>query len=451
MTIAEDRKISQETISPDQVHEVLKRHILADGLDLVFDLQHSRGAWIHDSRGNRDLLDFFGCFSTIPLGYNHPALTTDEFRERILGAAINKPSNSDIYTVEMAEFVRVFATIVPEPLRHHLFFIAGGALAVENAMKAAFDWKHRKNQAAGRGNELGNRIIHFREAFHGRSGYTLSVTNTDLNKTRYFPKFDWPRVSNPKLRFPITTQVLAEVEVAEAQAIAEIEQALVDRRHDIAGLLIEPIQGEGGDNHFRPEFLRRLRDLALAEEFLLIFDEVQTGFATTGRWWCFEHLGVVPDLFAFGKKSQVCGIAGSSRLDEVDSVFRVPGRINSTWGGNLVDMVRCQRIIETIEDDGILPQVERVGAQILTALDGLEDRYPGRLTNARGRGLFLAFDLPDTETRRRSLQTMREQGLLGLASGTRSIRFRPPLILDAPTADDGLERLTRALDTVLED
>ena len=249
--------------------------------------------------------------------------------------------------------------------------------------------------------------------------------------------------------FPVTAEVLERVEAAEAQAIAEIKEALTANPNDIAALIVEPIQGEGGDNHFRAEFLQQLRDLADEAEFLLIFDEVQTGFGTTGKWWAFEHFDVEPDLFAFGKKSQVCGICASSRLDEVDSVFKVSSRINSTWGGNLVDMVRSQRYIEIIEEHDLLSNATRVGEHILAGFHRLEETYPEKVTNARGRGMFVAFDLPDSETRDATLKAMLDTDVLGLASGDRAIRFRPNLALTEAEADEGLDRLNRALATVL--
>ena len=199
---------SSARVSPEDVLVHLQEHILVDGFHLVMDLDKSHGAYLHDSLRGRDLLDLFTCFSTCPLGYNHPLLDTPEFRDRILPSALNKPSNSDFYTTYMAEFVDSFARTVPDTLNRRMFFIEGGALAVENTLKAAFDWKVRKNMAAGRGAELGRQIIHFQQAFHGRSGYTLSLTNTaDPRKYEYFPKFDWPRVSNPFLRFPVTAEV----------------------------------------------------------------------------------------------------------------------------------------------------------------------------------------------------------------------------------------------------
>ncbi len=445
MTISIDRPVST---SPHDVHGVLRRHMLADGYDLVLDLERSHGCMLYDSLRQRELIDLFTCFSTVPLGYNHPGLRTPEFCQRILRAALNKPSNSDLYTVELADFVRTFARTLPEPLRDHLFFVDGGALAVENALKAAFDWKRHHNMRAGRG-EAGSKIIHFRDAFHGRSGYTLSLTNTDTRKIAYFPKFeDWPRITNPALAFPVTDEVIGRVERAERVAIAEIEQAVRRFGHDLAGAIIEPIQGEGGDNHFRPEFLHALRRLADEHQFLLIFDEVQTGFGTTGSWWCCEHLGVLPDILCFGKKTQVCGIAASHRLDEVESVFHVPGRINSTWGGNLVDMIRCQRVIEIVEEERLLERAADSGGALLAGLVQLADRYPTVVSNARGRGLFRAFDLSGSELRNTTLKRLRDEGVFALASGSRANRFRPALVFDRTTSGHALERLERVLAAV---
>ena len=433
------------SVPPQDVHDVLRQHILVDGYHLVVDLARSHGSFLFDAARDREVLDFFGSFSTCPIGYNHPKLDTPEFRARILPAALNKPANSDLYTPEFASFVETFSRTLPAAFRNHLFFIEGGAAAVENTLKVAFDWKVRKNLAAGKG-EKGAQIIHFQQAFHGRSGYTLSLTNTaDLRKIQYFPKFQWPRILNPKLRFPVTDQVLAEVAVAERTALAQIKQALLDNPDDIAALIIEPIQGEGGDNHFRRDFLQALRDLADEAEFLLIFDEVQTGFATTGKWWCFEHFGVEPDVFAFAKKTQVCGLAANHRVDEVESVFKVSSRINSTWGGNLADMVRGQRYVEIIEEDDLVANAARVGEHLLDGLRQLEQIFPGKVSNARGRGLFVAVDLPSTEVRNATLKALNEENVLGLASGHRAIRFRPPVSMTAAEADEGLRRVERAL------
>ena len=434
-------------LSPNDVLDALSKHILVDGYHVVMDLEKSRGSYLYDARSDRPLLDFFTNFATMPVGYNHPKMADPEFRERLMQAAVTKPANSDIYTSLYADFVESFSRLaVPPSHSDHLFFVEGGALAVENTLKTAFDWKVRKNAARGLGETGGSRMLHFRNAFHGRSGYTLSMTNTaDPRKTQYFPTFDWPRLTCPALRFPVTDAVLRDVERAEETVEKEIRKACADYENDIAGLILEPIQGEGGDNHFRPEFFRRLRSLADELEFLLIFDEVQTGVGLTGSMWCWQQMGVEPDLFCFGKKTQVCGFASNHRIDDVDNVFKISSRINSTWGGNLVDMVRCERYLEIIHEESLVENARVVGEHFLARLREMAEEFQGTVSNVRGRGLFLAFDLPDKAMRDRTLAACLEHGVIGLASGSSAIRFRPSLALSKDEADEGVRKLRRAL------
>lgn len=408
----------------------LARWILASGMDLVFDLDRSRGAYLYDSQQGQEYLDFFGFFASRPLGFNHEGLEEPAFTERLTQAAKIKPSNCDVYTEYYATFVDRFASGPLSGEFRHVFFIDGGALAVENAMKAAFDWKHRKNLDAGR-RAQGSKILHFSQGFHGRSGYTLSVTDSpDPRKTMYFPRFDWPRVSNPKMRFPFDTAAREEVEAREARSLEEITEAFDRDGDDIAAILIEPIQGEGGDNYFRSEFLRALRRICDEREALLIFDEVQTGFGATGSWWDWQNHEAKPDLLCFGKKTQVCGFAAARRIDEIDSVFKVPSRISSTFEGNLVDMVRCTQIIDIIERDRLLANATTMGAYMLKLVRDLASSHDS-IDNARGRGLWVAFDLPTREERDRLVDACFRERLILLPCGTHSIRLRPALDIDA--------------------
>jgi L-lysine 6-transaminase len=435
-------------IHPADVHGTLKKHMLVDGLDLVFDLKRSQGSYIYDSRNGRRFLDFFSFFATQPVGLNHPRMIEPAFKEKMAEVAIHNPTNSDVYTVEMAEFVDTFDRVAIPPELPYLFLVAGGSVAVENALKTAFDWKVRKNLARGRG-EKGSLVLHFREAFHGRTGYSISMTNTaDPRKTMYFPKFDWPRIDNPKLRFPVASH-LDQVIAAEKEAVRQIEKAVSDHPDEIAALIIEPIQGEGGDNHFRPEFLRKLRELSDQHEFLYIVDEVQTGVGLTGKMWAFQHFGFTPDILVFGKKTQVCGILVGRRIDEVEkNVFHESTRINSTWGGNLVDMVRFGRYLEIIEEEKLVDRSRQVGGHLLAELEKLQAENPERISNARGRGLMCAFDLPDTETRDRFKKLAFESGMLILGSGVRSIRFRPTLSVGKEEVEQGASILRRVLSSL---
>jgi len=417
--------------SAEAVRQVISRYMVTDGLDLVLDLEKSRGVYLFDAKRQEYFLDFFSFFATNPVGLNHPRLT-DEKTVRELGrVAAQKPSNSDVYSTELADFVNLFAQEAKPDFMKYLFFIEGGALAVENALKAAFDWKVRKNFRRGIKEEKGYQVIHFRQAFHGRSGYTLSLTNTaDPRKTQYFPKFNWPRIINPKCTFPLEGENLRHVEELEAQALGEIRAAIAERgEDDIACLIIEPIQGEGGDNHFRPEFHQALRAICDEHDILLIHDEVQTGFGGSGRMWAGEHF-TQPDIITFGKKTQVCGMMAGPRLDEIpDHVFKIPSRVNSTWGGNLVDMVRCRHYLEIYREENLLENTRQMGAILLRELQNLHADFPDRVTNPRGRGLLCAFDLPTTEFRNQFRKQLFESRLVLLACGERSVRFRTALTI----------------------
>ncbi len=430
-------------VTPDKVHEVLSRHMLADGFDFVLDLEKSQGVYLYDSRHRKKLLDFFSFFASNPIGMNHPGVKTPEFQARVLRAALHNPTNSDVYTVEMAEFVETFAQHAMRDFLPHVFFVAGGTLGVENALKAAFDWKVRKNFAKGYREERGTKVLHFEQAFHGRSGYALSLTNTaDPRKTAYFPKLGWPRVVNPKVTFPLTEDRLRDVKEREALAVAQIERHFKRNPDEIAAIIIEPIQGEGGDNHFRKEFFQELRRIADRYEAMLVYDEVQAGMGLTGRMWAFEHTDVKPDMVAFGKKTQVCGFMCGKRIEEVkDNVFQVSSRLNSTWGGNLVDMVRCQRFLEIMAEERLVENAAARGAELLAGLEALAMEFPEHLSNARGKGLMCAFELRDAALRGAIIDKAYENGVVMLASGANSIRFRPPLTVTKEVVAEGLEKI----------
>ncbi len=426
----------------NRVREILSSHILADGFDLVLDLHKSHGRTLIDERDGTAYLDMFGFFASNALGMNHPALAGDErFRVELATAAMNKPSNSDIYTVAMARFVETFARVIGDPRLPHLFFVDGGALAVENALKVAFDWKSRHNELHGRAPELGTKVLHLTGAFHGRSGYTMSLTNTDPVKTARFPKFDWPRIDTPH------TFAGPDIAALEAVSLAQAERAFAEHPHDIACFIAEPIQGEGGDRHLRPQFLGAMQRLCHANDALFVLDEVQTGVGMTGTTWAYQQLGVEPDVVAFGKKTQVCGIMAGGRVDEVvDNVFRVSSRLNSTWGGNLTDMVRTRRILEVLEQYRVIQRVGPLGAFLLDQLGQLAAAHPDKVSEVRGRGLMCAITLADHDLRERVVTAMRErQHVLLLGSGDRGIRFRPPLTV----TEEELERAVDALDAVL--
>ena len=398
-------------MSNSQVIDRLSKHILTDGFHVVVDPMSSEGSWVVDTDGNK-YLDCYSQFASQPLGWRHPALLKAQNEMGISGRI--KLANSDMYSEEYADFVDKFSKITPD--FKHYFFIDGGALAVENALKAAFDWKAKKLNYSHTVDINNLDVFHLKNAFHGRTGYTLSLTNTTPEKTALFPKFRWTTVE-PDWK--------------------DIEKRI---HSEVAAIIIEPIQGEGGDNHFPLEFFTNLRRIADDNDCLLIFDEVQTGMGLTGKMWAYEHFNIVPDIMCFGKKTQVCGFCSTERIDEVkDNVFNTSGRINSTWGGNIVDMIRSRYIIDAIQKNNLINNAEDIGRHLLWELRKLPV-----IDNVRGRGLMIAFDLSEEYVRDLVISKL-SKNIIVLKSGKRSIRLRPPLTFSIEDANHAISFIKEAV------
>ncbi|MDO8494215.1 MAG: L-lysine 6-transaminase [Deltaproteobacteria bacterium] len=439
----------QKNYTGKRAIDILKRRLLVDGFPIVVDTTKSRGAYLYNQVDGEKYFDFFSFFASLPLGFNHPGLKNKAYQKALQEAAQVKVSLSDIYSPHFARFVDVFDKITIRNQFRYLFFVEGGTLAVENGLKVAFDWKTRLNLKRGKNIEA-NQILHFKQCFHGRSGYTMSLTDSpDPRKTQYFPKFPWPRISNPKINVYEEENVPATIEAREKEAVQQMESLFAQFRDQIAAIIIEPIQGEGGGNQFRKEFFQKLRTLSDKNDCLLIFDEVQTGMGMTGKWWCWEHYGVRPDIMVFGKKLQVCGIAVTDRIDEekIEHCFKISSRINSTFGGNLVDMVRATRYIEIIKEENLLANITQRSKEIMKAFQNLSHSYP--LTNLRGLGGMIAVDVPTDKLRDEIVRAARQkERLLILPSGKRSLRLRPTLSLTKKEMEEGLGRLEKTLHRV---
>jgi len=431
------------------VHKIIGKHMLADGMSPVIDLDKSHGSWLVDGKTGDKYLDLFSMFASLSVGYNHPYVL--ENKDRLMASAINKPTNSDIYSIAMAEFVETMCRVAQPDYLPYSFYVSGGTLAVENALKTAFDWKVKKNIEKGNG-EVGSQVLHFEKCFHGRSGYTLSLTDSpDPRKVKYFPKFNWPRVSTPHIEFPLDENNLKRVIQREETSIEEIKNAILDNPNDIASMIIEPIQGEGGDNHFRSEFLVNVKEICLENDILLIYDEVQSGAGITGKMWAHQHFaeGARPDIISFGKKTQCCGIFAGGRIDEVKrNVFHESSRINSTWGGNLVDMVRFTIYLEIIEQENLVNRASESGKYLLEQLMKLQNDYPELVSNSRGKGLFCAFDLPSSKSRDELASVLMDNKVIVLGSGERSIRFRPHLNIKIEEIDLGISAIRKSLNKI---
>ncbi len=387
----------------------------------------------------------FTFFASSALGMNHDALARDDaFMREIAAVAVNKPSNSDIYTVPMARFVETFARVLGDKALPHLFFIDGGALAVENALKIAFDWKSRLERGAQR-----HRPRPWHQGPAPGAGVPRAQRVHDEPDQHRTGQGRGSRSSTGRDSQDPAVNLYgdeAAVAAAEAEAIEAARRAFAENPHDIACFIAEPIQGEGGDNHFRPSFLRAVQALCREFDALFILDEVQTGVGMTGTPWLYQQLGLEPDVVAFGKKTQVCGVMAGGRVDEVtDNVFAVSSRINSTWGGNLTDMVRARRILEVIEAERLIERAATMGERLLGGLRDLAGRHTALVSHPRS-GLLCAISLPSARLRDEVVMRMRaEERVIMLGCGQASLRFRPALTVRA----EELDRVLAALDRVL--
>ncbi|GAB3283766.1 L-lysine 6-transaminase [Parasphingorhabdus pacifica] len=423
----------------------LRAHVTGDLLDIVVDLDAGDGCRLRDLRDGTEYLDMTMFFSSAPLGHGHPGLRRPDFEAALVRAGRVKPSNPDFATVEQARFADTFSRVLGDPELPLMFFIDGGTLAVENALKVAFDWKTKLNGRHGAAIR-GSRVLHLEKAFHGRSGYTLSLTNTDPVKIRDYPMFDWPRIPSPSIE-PGARWDIAELLPEETIALDAAKAALHRYGREIACFVYEPIQGEGGDRHLRPQFLLAMQQLCREHDVLTVADEVQTGGGLTGTAWAYQGLGLEPDLVAFGKRVQVCGVMGGRRvLDIADNAFREGSRISSTWGGALTDMVRATRILEVVEEDELLEHSRRNGWLMLSGLRELAAEFPAVLRDPRGRGLMCAVSFHDPVMRNRAIGLARERyRTLFLPSGPDSLRCRPPLSASADEITDAVTALRNTL------
>lgn len=405
------------------VHQIVKKHTIGDGLDIVACPHGSHGSWLRDALTGNEYLDCYTCFASMPIGWNHPRLV--EQTERLGRAAVHKIANSDMYCEDYASFVEEFASNAPD--FKYFFFIDGGTLAVENAVKAAFDYKMRKMGWKDDYMANGLDVLHLEHAFHGRSGYALSLTNTKPDKIWGFPKFPWTRLASP-----MGSRQNHEFSLNQAEAAM--------RKGNVAALILEPIQGEGGDIHLPGDYIRDLRDLTRKYDVLFIVDEVQTGVGLTGKMWAYEHFGDLrPDMMCFGKKTQVCGFACTHKIEEAENhVFKHSSRINSTWGGNVVDMVRFEVISKVIREEKLVENAAVVGEYFKDRL-----RDCDKIGHPRGRGLMLAFDMEDAGERDLFCHKVSDK-MLVLKSGDKSVRLRPPLTFSKADVDVAMEFIEAA-------
>lgn len=454
----EPEHASVKTAIPGPASEALRarhaRYQDARTMHLYQDARRSLGNYLVDVDGNV-ILDLYGHIAALPLGYNHPELLAAWRGGRFDWAAGYRPALGVAPSPEWVEIVEsTFMRHAPPGLTK-VFTATTGAEAVENAIKAAMlrlaerrrggaPASLEERQAAMQNRQAlaqSFKIISFEGGFHGRSLGALSATRSKPIHKLDFSAFDWPCVPFPASRFPLDAHA-AENAQAEAKALSQVEALLRAHPEQVAAVLIEPIQGEGGDRHASPSFFQSLRALTLAHGAALIVDEVQTGGGATGRFWAHESWGLStpPDLVTFSKKMQLGGF-----YMREDFFPKEPYRIFNTFLGDPLRAAQLEVICEVIRRDHLLENTAITGAFLVAGLEDLCQRYPGLLSQARGQGTFAAVDVVDAPSRDRLLAAWRQRGLEMGGSGDRSVRFRPALVFAPRHAAEALDRIEDAL------
>lgn len=427
----------------------------------TFDMQHryravmmddaaSDGVWLHDVDGNV-MLDLFANFALGALGYNHPALVETARSPAFVAAAVNPTSTPFVTTPAWIDFVSAMEGYAPKGMAR-IFCVDGGGEGVESALKAAFI-RHgeRRRAAAGRPTNpleltpeeqcaiLDNEgtdavVVSFAGAFHGRGLGPMSATHSKLIHKADLPSFSWPTAIFPASRFPLDQHADDNLK-AEAEALQSLEHLLEKYAGRVAAILVEPIQSEGGDRHASPAFFRGVQALAKQAGAALLFDEVQTGMGITGTLWAHEQLELPtpPDIVCFGKKMQMGGFFATSDYDIAQF-----GRMYQTRNGDRARAMLGLATLRAIESDGLLANVRETGAYFLARLGELAARFPALVTQPRGRGFLLAFDLPTTAARDEFNTRALRRGVFASYTGVRSVRLRPHLITTRAHVDEAM-------------
>ena len=413
------------------------------------DARRSLGNYAVDVDGNT-LLDVYGHIACVPVGYNHPALLEAFRSERFAWLAGWRPALGVAPPPEWVDLVEGPLMRCAPKGHDRVMTVTTGAEAVENALKAAFAWKARRRRgglawtaddltAVMRNQQPGInalKVISFEGGFHGRTLGALSATRSKAIHKLDFPAFDWPVVPFPASRFPLDVYA-AENREAEARALAHIEGVLRAAQGAVAGLIVEPIQGEGGDRHASPAFFRALRAMLTQYEAAFIVDEVQTALGATGTFWAHDqwHLDDPPDVVTWSKKFQLGGL--HLRADFLPSEAY---RLFNTFLGDPLRAAQAEIILDVVAREDLVAHTRRTGETLVAGLDDLCARYPAIFSQARGQGTFAAVDVRDAATRDRILEGVRQIGLEAGGSGDRSIRFRPALVFGARHVAEAMER-----------
>ena len=378
--------------------------------NIKIDFNKSYGSYIFDKNTDRSYLDFMGMYSSLPLGYNHKIFNRD-FKTKISDIAKLKIVNCEVLSDEFEEFYNDFKRFTKGEFYH---FTCTGALAVEAAVKTAMWYKNP---------EPNGYILSLKNSFHGINSIgnilTTRFPGVDIRQGNIPGSGVWPSVN---------TIPEAIEHIKNSQSVFSNRFFMTSKDSNLKGIIVEPIQATYGDNYLSIKHLKELRKVCTEYDIPLIFDEVQTGFGSSGKVWYSEYINVKPDITIFGKKSQVSGIMVN---DSHSKVFELPKRLSVTFDGDLIDMVRCQYIIKALQNDKLLESIPERSSFFVNALKSFD-----LFDNVRATGFLFCLDLKDRYTRDRLVKNMYSNGMICNPTGEKSIRMRPNL---ATTMEEFIE------------
>ena len=426
-----------------QMLQELGRYVIATPYPFVLDLEHCQHMSLATVDG-QTLFDWAGYFGAKLIGHNHPRLYEPDYVQKLVRAANNKTANPDFLTPECLDYYRLLHRLSPLSMRGpnlEVYAVNSGAEAVENLMKylvARFNAKKRDNGQ----NITNRRFLYFDQAFHGRTVYALGVTQTaDPVATKDFHAL--MSGGNIKLPFPAidTSRPDAENEARTDDALRMVETALSQMHEEIVGILVEPIQGAGGQRVALPRFFQGLSELSHKYDVYLAFDEVQTSLGPTGKLFAIDHFDLphAPVAVAVGKKYGAGAVYMNEPLQDV-------GVLDSTWGGTLADMVRVVQEVKIVEDEGLIESANEKGDHLASGLQKIANLPNTPIYNVRGMGLYQGFSVGTPEQKAALIETAREKhDLLLLGAGRNSIRTRPNLSVTHTDIDRFLDLLSQSL------
>ena len=381
--------------------------------NIKVDFEKSQGSYIYDNNTNKSYLDFFGMYASLPIGYNHKALRSIEFKEEIYKCSHIKVTNCEFLSNETEEFDKAFSNYCGRGNFTNFHYCSTGALAVEAAIKTCLHYKNYEPL----------NILSFKNSFHGVNSYGGFITD------RFY-------TSEPRLRG------LPEIFSTKINPdIKELAHTLATEK--VTCVMVEPIQCTAGDIHHSKEFFSKVKELCDQHDVPLVFDEIQIGFGTTGKLWFYEHLDITPDIVLFGKKAQVSGFMTTEKLNGIFDPKHV-NRLEVTWNSDTLDMIRCKHIMKVYQDENILNNVVDRGNQIKDLLSKIES-----IEGLRTAGLIIGFDLKDAETRDKFMEVLYNKGMICNSTGERSIRLRPNLCLSSSDAIHACKLIEQSLSQVI--